>query len=261
MRALRRSTVVAAVLVLLLAVAGTASADQVSNGGTVYRSTALCVDVGSTISNPGGAIESSTTVDSLTRMYVPVWKQWVDCARTWDRPPWNMAAKLQLLVYDFATSAWGLCRSPLDPVNGDGFIYSNFTGSHMFINWNYGGNPPLPPCGTAWYATYSGGYVYNGEWYGGWVPSGNMWFAWPFYAARAEAQAARPEPPAWLRPDGGIDWATAPSEIPVHNGTTPAGHVSVREAFAPPAAPPSVVQKNHPPIPDGVVVRMTSAGN
>ncbi|MER6514960.1 hypothetical protein ABT158_49695 [Nonomuraea sp. NPDC001636] len=87
-----------------------------------------------------------------------------------------------------------------------------------------------------------------------------MWFAWPFYSAPAEAQPAHPEPPAWLRPDGGIDWATAPSQIPVRDGMTPAGQVSVREAFAPPAAPPSVVQKNHPPMHAGDVGLLSGPG-
>ncbi|MFI7107041.1 hypothetical protein ACIBK9_12090 [Nonomuraea sp. NPDC050227] len=94
-----------------------------------------------------------------------------------------------------------------------------------------------------------------------------MWFcSGQLYAARGSAEQERPAPPDWVRPDGSVDLAAAPSQIPVYDsapsspsGRTLAGHVPVRDMFAPPSTPPSSLLRSQRPLPAGVVVTTTPA--
>ncbi|MFD9337811.1 hypothetical protein ACFWBF_25935 [Streptomyces sp. NPDC060028] len=88
-------------------------------------------------------------------------------------------AKNDLLVFDMPSGVWYLCAT-------SGWWGNQIAASQLWISADF-----YRRCGgDHWYATNSGGYVWDGgAWRGGWVVSGNHWIGSAFAPAGSAIKA------------------------------------------------------------------------
>ncbi|GGT44942.1 hypothetical protein ACFFV7_39645 [Nonomuraea spiralis] len=239
-RRVRRAlcAVAATVLVLITSVTPAHAEDgRASNEDYVYRSNFLCVSVHAEVRD-----FSSIDAGSYKTAWVDTWAPTgtIPCARQWPLPAGYLAVRLIVLVYNFDRQEWGTCQG-MD----SGFRYTPDETSHAdWYMWDgYQSNPA--PCGTAWYASLGFGYAWNGSWYGGYLPSGNVWLT-SRYALRAGSQAPPPRP-SWITGEGGFDRTALPDRLPLigadgHPTRTDSGAVATVDSatlFGPPPTRPA----------------------
>lgn len=203
-------------LLLAAVLAAPARAHDVSSDGTLYKSSDVCTWARSTVNDgSNGSGQSVVEVESRTRLWVPVWGQWVSCGIGWSRPPGYLGEQITLLTYvEPPRDEWVVCKQ-------SDWLFNWDNGAYMWWYWDYNQGPQFPPCATGWYATWAGHYVRNGDtWYGGWLASGNHWLYSVFTAEDGERRSTpaptdRPPTPAWVGRDGGIDLSKLPDRFTV----------------------------------------------
>ncbi|MFF0867100.1 hypothetical protein ACFYUV_35425 [Nonomuraea sp. NPDC003560] len=232
------SAVAATVLVLSTSVAPAQAEDgRASNEDYVYRSDFLCVSVHAEVRD-FSSIDAGSYKSAWVDTWVPTGT--IPCGRQWSLPAGYLAVRLIVLVYNFDRQEWGTC-SGMD----SGFRYTPDVTSHAdWYMWDgYGSNPA--PCGTAWYASLGFGYAWNGSWYGGSLPSGNVWLT-SKYGLQAKTPPAQPPRPSWITGTGAVDPSRLPDRLPLigadgkakRTGSGDVATVDTATLFGPPSQPP-----------------------
>jgi hypothetical protein len=199
---------------------GAASAHAAAVGhARVYQSQELCVaNTTTTSSGPNYAGYSDVANRSETEFWA------IQCLGWFTRPPGYMADLLQYWWWNYDTGQWTLC---LD----SGWYYNDQQTDYYELEWTF----DWPPCGNGWYGTIGHTYVWNGDWRGGYTWSG----AYLITILTGPQGTAAPPPPAWVRPDGGIDVSKIPPNVPVFEGGTTTLVPSQRVFGPPPPGPAS----------------------
>lgn len=157
----------------VLSLSGTAYATTSSSGwSTTFFSTTNCTNSKSTITddNQPKAPRVLAEVESRFTVTLPGGMLWY-CAGYFNRPAGYLANQYYLYHYDADfTHTWSLCTNSAFTTN------SQNNASYASIGWDFG-RSSLYVCGTGPYHVDGGGWVLNGQWYGGLVSSGDMWFS------------------------------------------------------------------------------------
>ncbi|MER6508843.1 hypothetical protein ABT158_18610 [Nonomuraea sp. NPDC001636] len=239
-RRARRGLCAAAAALLLAATSTTpahAIGNQARNEDWVYRSDSLCVLVYAEMldlsSSNGGSYQTSAA-----NVYGP--RDGIPCGRWQAVPAGHLAIRQVVLVYDLTHQVWGAC-----PDLDSGWHYTPNTTFHAdWYMWSGEGSNPAP-CGTAWYATQTFGYVWDDGWNGGSLPSGNVWIT-ARYGLQARTPPAQPPRPSWITDTGAVDPSRLPDRLPLigadgeprRTGSGDVATVDTATLFGPPSQPP-----------------------
>ncbi|MFI7108582.1 hypothetical protein ACIBK9_19915 [Nonomuraea sp. NPDC050227] len=231
----------AAAAALLVAATSTTPAHAADNGSHhedwVYRSDSLCLLVYAEMLDLSDRNAGSYQT-SAANVYGP--NGGIPCGRGWAVPAGHLAIRQVVLVYDLTHQVWGAC-----PGLDSGLHYTPDTTSHAdWYMWSGEGSNPAP-CGTAWYATLAFGYVWDGAWNGGSLPSGNVWIT-ARYGLQAKTPPAQPPRPSWITGTGAVDPSRLPDRLPLigadgepqRTGSGDVATVDTATLFGPPSQPP-----------------------
>lgn len=186
-----------AALALTLGLSQPAHALTKTNKGWVARSAELCVwDEATASHGPTNMGQALGVTKSYTRLYVPVWKQWIWCGLYYSRPPGNIATSVNWMKWN--GYSWVNCYYT-------GFRYNSVT---TYI-YSVGVNFPWPWCGNGYYLTVASSWVYNNGWQGGGTWSPYIWVQSPY----SQAVDEEPPSPEWANPDGTVDAEKLPADL------------------------------------------------